>query len=45
MLKRLLLAAVVVSVLPTNSVTANQNVVVVLDDSGSMADRMRGRRE
>ncbi len=45
MLKRLLLAAAVVSVLPTNSVTANQNVVVVLDDSGSMGERMRGRRE
>ncbi len=35
----------VVSALLTDSVTADQHVVVVLDDSGSMGERMRGRRE
>jgi hypothetical protein len=45
MLNRLLLAAVVVSALLTGTAPANQHVVVVLDDSGSMADNMRGRSE
>ena len=45
MLKRLLVAAAVVSALLTDSVTANQHVVVVLDDSGSMSQPMRGRKE
>ncbi len=45
MLTRLLLAAAIVSALLTDSTAATQHVVVVLDDSGSMANDMRGRRE